>query len=235
MKPKVTSVPDVKGNYRRSFLKAQFANIAAFFGLSQSARAAVETTDKVLDATNYSDLHICRGLNTNDQIVNGKNYRPGTAPVTNIPQKDLHGCKGGNTCQGLGGCGTGDYATQYWATENACGRTGDDWNGTGGCGVPLGSTNTGFICSQLNNAVPVDPSMPMDYIGVPVWAIARSRFEAKMVAANNPFDKPVEGCGSFTGNEWKPGQKYSRGHLPMPVHENAPPRKSVPGSSNTTN
>lgn len=213
---------------RRAFIKALYIS-AASTGLGMQTACAINlSTDKIVEDDLTTDLHICRGLNTAPEQVGDKLYKPGTVPATNIPPKDLHGCQGGNTCKGLGGCGTGDYATQYWTTENNCGRSGDDWNGTGGCGVPLGSTNTGFICSQLNNAVPVDSDMPTDYIGVPVWAIARSRFEAKMVRAKKAFDKPETGCGDFTGNAWSPGSIYDRGTLPVPVHKNAPEKPPAP-------
>ena len=195
---------NVSDESRRTFLKTLSASAVAG-GLGISPTEAQDGNDGKTNQDCHKpdhafvpgenpDLHICRGLNMKTS-ANGKG--PGECDQTNIPPKDLHGCMGGNTCKGLGGCGTGDYATQYWVSENECGRAGTAWTGSGGCGVPLGSTNTGFILTQLNNAVPADPNSPKDFVGVPVWAIARARFEARMMAAK---PKPVPfGPGARSG------------------------------------
>ena len=215
------------GENRRDFIKTVTATAAVVGGLGISELVASESTAVPVDA---DDLHICRGLNTKTSATG---ELPGTCDATNIPQADLHGCAGGNTCKGLGGCGTGDYATQYWVSENSCGRKGDTWNGTGGCGVPIGSSNTGFICTQLNNAVPTPTdnpnNQPAALVGVPVWAIARARFEAKMVKNHQGFGVPKPpSCGQYNANTFKPGDTYVRGSLPEPHPNPIPTKKSPP-------
>lgn len=213
---------------RREFLKRASAT-AVLGGLGMSrGRAAVdvETQDNIPMQDMNTEYHICRGLNFKEEGGRG----PGECDATNIPAADLHGCAGGNTCKGLGGCGTGDYAQQYWTSDNACGRTGAAWTGSGGCGVPIGSTNTGFICSQLNNAVPTQEQNPQDLkpalVGVPVWAIARARFEKKMVADQKAFGVPgTDHCGDHKANSWKPGETYNPGTLPEAYPAPIPVRK----------
>lgn len=235
--------PKANGNNRRKFIKSISATaVVGGLGIGGSSESQAEVDEPFAPkmpppfpspnlekyfANVEADLHICRGLNMQTSAA-GED--PGTCDATSIPAEDLHGCMGGNTCAGLGGCGTGDYATQYWVAENTCGGSKPWEGGTGGCGVPLGSTNTGFICSQLNNAVP--PSGQSAYIGVPVWAIARARFEAKMVAAGEPFgnkDKNGEiiGCGGHDGNEWDGVGEYDKGNLPEPYASPVPPRKTM--------
>lgn len=213
---------------RRQFLKgASATTVLGGLGLS-SANAATsgKAEDKIPMQDMNTEYHICRGLNS--EKVGDKG--PGECEATNIPAADLHGCAGGNTCKGLGGCGTGDYAQQYWTSDNACGRPGAAWTGSGGCGVPIGSTNTGFICSQLNNAVPTRKENPKGLkpvlVGVPVWAIARARFEKKMVLEKKAFGVPeIDHCGDHQANSWKPGETYQLGSLPEPYPEPIPARK----------
>ena len=215
---------------RREFIKGASAS-AVLGGLGiRATDASAATPEEKIDNIPMQDmnteLHICRGLNLTAEGGKG----PGECDTTNIPAADLHGCAGGNTCKGLGGCGTGDYAQQYWTADNACGRKGSAWTGSGGCGVPIGSTNTGFICSQLNNAVPTQTENPDGLkpvlVGVPVWAIARARFEKKMVQDNKSFGVPnPDHCGDHKANSWSPGNKYDRGSLPEPYPKPIPPRK----------
>jgi len=217
---------------RRDFLKGASAT-AVLGGLGigyADAAPGLLTEDNIPMQDMNTEYHICRGLNS---TAEGEKA-PGECDTTNIPAADLHGCAGGNTCKGLAGCGTGDYAQQYWTADNACGRKGTAWTGSGGCGVPIGSSNTGFICSQLNNAVPTLEENPDRLepvlVGVPVWAIARARFEKKMVMEKKAFGVPAtDHCGNFKANAWKLGDTYDKGTLPEPYPAPIPVRKQ-PGA-----
>ncbi|GAA5495177.1 hypothetical protein Rhal01_01352 [Rubritalea halochordaticola] len=180
------------------------------------------------------DLHICMGLNTlpfTDK--DGTVYKAGECPGPNI---DAHSCEGGNSCKGLGACGTGDYARQYWVAENNCATTSPSWNGTGGCGVPVGNGNTGFIQAQLNSAAPTKNAdgvmYPADFLGEPIWNIARSRFETKMAANKKSFGVPKNLQSPLVANAWDStsGKAYppADNKLPNPYPTPQPPKLPAP-------
>jgi hypothetical protein len=206
---------------RRSFLKTAAATAA----VAGAAGCLTPQGDHSVPQ-DEADLHICKGLNTVTQDEKG----PGTCDCATAPR---HSCAGGNHCAGLGGCGTLDYSTQYWVGDNQCGKSDPDsatnWDGTGGCGTPIGAGNTGFPETQLNNAVPTPGGAMGDtptsaFIGVPVWAIARARFEQKMVKRKLGFKKAKNvKIGDFPSNSWNPiGKPYDRGALPDPYPEPMP-------------
>lgn len=185
-----------------------------------------------------TDLHICMGLNTQPTSKNGTVYQPGECECASA---EAHACMGGNSCADLGACGTGGYARQYWATENNCGKEpvgGSKWNGTGGCGVPIGNSNTGFISTQLNNAapteVPGEPGVyyPTDFIGKPVWSIARSRFEKKMATARTAFGKPSDLPSPLEANTWNGAGTYKNTvGLPAPYPQPQPHKLPAPSKT----
>ena len=222
MNDKQTNDQATNSDTRRDFLKAVTATaVVGGIGIPETAAGQDKTVP-----TDSHDLHICRGLNTVPQ--DGK--RPGECDCATAHN---HSCAGGNSCEGQGGCGTGDYATQYYVADNNC-ASNDGWNGTGGCGVPIGNSNTGFICSQLNNAVPTPAenpkNLPAQYVGVSVWAIARARFEEKMVAIPTAFGAPAESCGGYMGNTWDDVKKpfVAKHILPPTYPEPRPAKKPAP-------
>lgn len=186
-----------------------------------------------------SDPHICMGLNTLPYTdpKSGTVYQPGECPGANI---EAHSCEGGNSCKGLGACGTGDYARQYWVAENNCATTSPSWNGTGGCGVPIGNGNSGFIQSQLNSAAP-SGDYSADFLGEPIWNIARSRFEAKMVKAQKKFGVPANLQSPLVANSWDPasGKAYPKpgtdgNELPNPYPTPMPSKLPAPAPAAAT-
>lgn len=207
---------------RRQFLKT--AGAFAIVGASASKAFAVEGEPV--------EYHICQGLNTQKE----GSLAPGTALGPNLPNADLHSCMGGNTCAGLGACGTGEYARQYWITENLCKNTaGSAWNGTGGCGVPIGTGNTGYVSTQLNNAAPTEvpgkdgEMYPSDFLGQPVWNIARSRFEEKMYKNKKKFDAPANLEAGLFASSWDGTGEYKRvDELPVPYPQPQPPKVPKP-------
>lgn len=216
---------------RRQFLKTLGASTVVGVALPSCAdEKDVEVT------TSPQDLHICMGLNTLAVTKGTSSYQPGESQCANI---DPHACIGGNSCSDLGACGTGGYETQYWITENLCGKSpapSTTWNGTGGCGVPVGNSNTGFISTQLNNAsptqIPGKPGKyyPTDFIGKPVWNIARARFEKKMVDARKSFGKPANLPKPLIANEYSGSGPYELNGLPEPYPQPAPPKTPAPNS-----
>ncbi|MFC4991670.1 twin-arginine translocation signal domain-containing protein [Rubritalea tangerina] len=208
---------------RRSFIKTLSVGAA---GMALPGVAGAESQQM---STKASDPHICMGLNTLPFTdTEGKVYGPGECLEPNV---DLHSCEGGNSCKGLGACGTGDYARQYWVAENDCGMSGDSWNGTGGCGVPIGNGNTGFISAQLNSAAPGEDAKgqayPADFLGQPIWNIARARFEKKMADKKQAFGVPAGLKSPLTANQWKPKDGVyppSTNKLPNPYPQPQPPK-----------
>lgn len=216
---------------RRKFLKALGSSTLAGVALPSCGE---EKTISIPAAP--ADLHICMGLNTQALTKDGTTYQPGECQCANI---EAHACIGGNSCAGLGACGTGGYETQYWISENLCGKSPDPsttWNGTGGCGVPIGNSNTGFISTQLNNAsptqIPGKPGeyYPTDFIGKPVWTIARARFEKKMVDAQKAFGKPAKLPEPLVANTYTGSGPYQLNGLPEPYPQPAPPKPPAPKS-----
>lgn len=217
---------------RRRFLKTIGAS--AITGATLSACG--EDEEKTVE-NEAKDLHICMGLNTLPVTKDGTTYQAGECKCASAP---THACEGGNSCADLGACGTGTYDRQYWVGENLCGKSpapSTKWNGTGGCGVPIGNSNTGFISTQLNNASPTEipgkpgEYYPTDYIGKPVWNIARSRFEKKMVDSQKAFGKPANLPSPLIANTYKGSGPYQRGDLPEPFPQPSPPKIQPPKSS----
>ncbi|MCF3648164.1 hypothetical protein [Synoicihabitans lomoniglobus] len=221
--------PSPDGESRRKFIGSLGA--AALAGAALPVRGAGASAEQTVDAPAHDDQHICMGLNTKTTVVAGISYAPGECPATNV---DSHGCAGGNSCANLGGCGTGDYGRQYWITDNACGTTSPHWNGTGGCGAPIGHGNSGFVSTQLNSAAPDEiPGKPGQYysnafIGKPVWNIARSRFEKKMVIAGKSFGKPASLPSALIANAWSGSGHYDPNGLPEPYPTPMPPKLPKP-------
>ena len=216
---------------RRRFLKT----LGATSIVGVTLPSCGEDKESEVQAT-PQDLHICMGLNTQPLTKDGKTYQPGECQCASI---DPHACIGGNSCATLGACGTGGYETQYWITENLCGKSpapSTAWNGTGGCGVPIGNSNTGFISTQLNNASPTEipgkpgEFYPTDFIGKPVWSIARARFEKRMVAAQKAFGKPSALPEPLVANSYSGSGPYEPGGLPEPYPQPAPPKMPAPKS-----
>lgn len=214
---------------RRTFLKT--TGLATLAGSSLPILAEPSQVD-----ASQTDYHICMGLNMKTE--NG--HEPGAAPGPNLPPNDLHSCKGGNTCANLGACGTGKYARQYWVGENNCANNaGSKWHGTGGCGVPIGTGNSGHIETQLNSAAP-SKGQSAALLGQPVWNIARSRFEHKMFSQGKGFEtptsfkKPPEQTGPLYANSWQPGETYNKGNLPEPYPEPKPDKLRAPSSPSKT-
>lgn len=223
MKDEQNDKPKPSEQSRRSFFHAVAATAAAAGAGCQTRSETTGHHDASVASPPEADLHICKGLNMLPQDGKG----PGECDCANVSP---HGCAGGNSCKGLGGCGTGDYATQYWVAENLCGKVGEHWNGTGGCGSPIGNTNTGFVQTQMNNAVPTPEENPKNltppFVGVPVWAIARARFEQKMVKQDRAFKAPDLTIGKYRGNIWHRGTLYQNtGNLPDPYPDPMPPKK----------
>jgi len=217
---------------RRGFLKA--IGISAVTG--GTFTACTESEEKTIE-NEAKDLHICMGLNTQPVTQGDTTYQAGECKCANIAP---HGCSGGNSCADLGACGTGSYNRQYWISENLCGKLpapNTTWDGTGGCGVPIGNSNTGFISTQLNNAsptsIPGKPGeyYPTDFIGKPVWNIARSRFEKKMADAKKAFGKPKNLPSPLIANTYSGSGTYNRGDLPDPYPQPSPPKDQPPKSS----
>ena len=217
---------------RRRFLKTIGGSAVAGAALSACGDSKEEAVDQ-----EAQDLHICMGLNTRPLTKDGKTYQPGECQCANIHS---HACIGGNSCANLGACGTGTYDRQYWISENLCGKLpapNTTWDGTGGCGVPIGNSNTGFISTQLNNASPTEVPgkpgtyYPTDFIGKPVWNIARSRFESKMAKQGKSFGKPADLTPPLIVNSYSGSGNYDRGDLPKPYPQPSPPKVQPPKSS----
>jgi len=224
---------------RRQFIKSIGAFTVVGTSMSAKSESLNTTNDTVIEIpkdVDYSmqEYHICQGLNMMGKAA-------GTAKESNLSASDLHSCEGGNSCAGLGACGTGSYARQYWVADNLCGKeptkkdeTPIPWNGTGGCGVPIGTGNTGYISSQLNSAAPGKDAdgkeFPSDFVGQPVWNIARARFEAKMVKNKKPFGVPpnLDKQPDLCATSWDGKSVYKPHPGSPPAYPTPIPKKVAP-------
>ncbi len=118
---------------------------------------------------NTTDLHVCMGLNS--CANKGRSGNNDCAGKGDCATAIVHPCHTLNSCKGQGGCGI------FGTTEEFARPGENDCKYQGSCGVPI--LNSRFIAQGPNK-------------GLSVWALARSRFEAKMAAEGKiPGDPPL--------------------------------------------
>jgi hypothetical protein len=171
--------------YRRDFSRLSLAafgglvaGTAARVALAQDAKATPKGKSAAKDETESTDTK-----------SEGKSDDKKPARKTRKPakKKEMHVCRGLNTCKGQGRsgenkcAGMGDCSTT--ATDHTCASE-NQCKGQGGCAVRVGKMGLNECANQGGGAV------PLYFEDTPKnspWHMARARFEARMKRAGREF------------------------------------------------